>query len=485
MTSLRRSRRDLAASGAHARTISPSITAFIFFVDFLCVFSEHPDGLGIPNTVCDVRKSPYSAAGDNHTDDTRAIQQAIDECGTVVLSGKGSTYRITSSLALRSDVTIYLSDKASIFSAQPLCYPHAESNQVEGSAAIEPHPDSSSSLKDYPACKQNPRCPTNHWPKGPTAIICGTNLSNVAIIGQGASSNIIDGGGWPWYSAARQSDQMWGVGPRGFELEWSQNITLSGIGFHNIPSWTVHPTFCNDVTAEFIEIRNPRFTHNTDGFDPESCTNVVLRDSYIDTGDDGISIKSGNSTVKGSEHVMVPAKNIHIYRTKILSRNVCIGSATFGGIYDVVIEDCEIGDLHGSSPWAIKYKSHQSYPGPMRNHTWRRLKVGKIQSNSYQQPNAGYFMSIELRYHPLIPNRVCHEWDCPVFDGISFEDISVAGAEMAGDIYGLPGSKLRHLSFRNVSFQTKPVKSSWKCGLVNLKTFTSTNVNPPLKCSRD
>lgn len=64
-----------------------------------------------------------------------------------------------------------------------------------------------------------------------------------------------------------------------------------------------------------------------------------------------------------SGHIMMPAKNIHIYNTTILSRNVCLGSATFGGIYDLVVEDCTIGDDEGSSPWAIKYKSHQSYPG--------------------------------------------------------------------------------------------------------------------------
>ena len=66
-----------------------------------------------------------------------------------------------------------------------------------------------------------------------------------------------------------------------------------------------------------------------------------------------------------------------------MSRNVCLGSATYGGILDVVVEDCTIGDDEGSSPWAIKYKSHQGYPGTLKNHTWRRLKVGNIQSNTY------------------------------------------------------------------------------------------------------
>jgi len=56
------------------------------------------------------------------------------------------------------------------------------------------------------------------------------------------------------------------------------------------------------------------------------------------------------------------------------------------------MEDCEIGDDGGSSPWAIKYKSHQSHAGTMKNHTFRRIRVGNIQPNSYQQKNGGYFI---------------------------------------------------------------------------------------------
>ena len=102
-----------------------------------------------------------------------------------------------------------------------------------------------------------------------------------------------------------------------------------------------------------------------------------------------------------------------------------------------------IGDERGSAPWAIKCKSHQQYPGAMTNHTWRRLQVGEIRPNSYQQPGGGYFMSIELRYHPLIPNRTCHPWDCPAFENVSFEDIAISGARRAGDIAGFAGDPLR------------------------------------------
>jgi hypothetical protein len=241
-----------------------------------------------------------------------------------------------------------------------------------------------------------------------------------------------------------------------------------------------HHTF-----SHHIRILNPRFQGNTDGFDPDSCTNVVLRDSIIDTGDDGISIKSGNSSVHGSNHIQMPSRNIHIYRVKLLSRNFCIGSATYGGVFDVLMEDCEIGDDEGSSPWAFKYKSHQEYAGALVNHTYRRIKVGNIQPNDYQQPDGGYFISIELRYHPLIPNRTCHvnretmEGDCPIFENVTFEDISATGAARAGSIAGFDGDLLTGLTFRNVSV---PTTKSWDCGFVDVASLTMFDVSPPLKC---
>ena len=423
--------------------------------------------------VCDVRDA--GARGDNQTDDSAALQAAIDGCraahplGAVVhLPGPNrtfptATYRITTSIALGSNLTVALGANAGIFSAwTPALHPAA----------------------------QHPRCPTLYWPRGPTALLCGTNLSNVALVGAGVGRSVVDGGGWPWYLTGVANKSMWGQGPRLFELAWSTNVTLARVSLVNSPSWTVHPTFCRGVLAESIAIINPRFTPNTDGFDPDSSANVVLRDSLIDTGDDGISIKSSNSSACGRPcaHIPVPARDIYIHNTTILSRNVCVGSATFGGVYNLLVEDCTIGDDDGSSPWAIKYKSHQAYAGAMVNHTWRRLRVGRIAPNDYQQKNGGYFMSIELRYHPLLPNRTCHvnrealAGDCPIFSNVSFEDIAVTGAARAGDLNGFDGDLLHGLSFRNVTFKEAP-KQGWTCGYTDLASFSQVAVDPPITCS--
>jgi polygalacturonase len=262
-------------------------------------------------------------------------------------------------------------------------------------------------------------CSTSYWSKqNTTGILCGQNLTNIAIIGASPETSIIDGGGQAWFAMGKS---MWGQGPRLFEVYWAEGVVLANVTFTNSPAWTIHPVFSSNIVADTIRILNPRAVGNTDGFDPDSCSHVELVNSFIDTGDDGISIKSTNWTAPGSkEPVMIPARDIWIHKSKcdaklislsypvhelarcfgmgtiylcrcasdslcmlaralignilssdrhdpvswspsgtILSRNICVGSATFGGVFDVVVEDCRVGDDEGSSPWAIKYKSHQ------------------------------------------------------------------------------------------------------------------------------
>ena len=182
--------------------------------------------------VCDVRDA--GARGDNQTDDSAALQAAIDGCraahplGAVVhLPGPNrtfstATYRITTSLALGSNLTVALGAGAGIFSAwTPALHPAA----------------------------QHPRCPTLYWPRGPTALLCGTNLSNVALVGAGVGASVVDGGGWPWYLAGVANKSMWGQGPRLFELAWSTNVTLARVSFINSPSWTVIVVLCPAIIS--------------------------------------------------------------------------------------------------------------------------------------------------------------------------------------------------------------------------------------------
>ena len=47
------------------------------------------------------------------------------------------------------------------------------------------------------------------------------------------------------------------------------------------PFWTVHPFDCQHVTIRNIDIWNPAHSPNTDGVDPDSCSDVLIENCAI------------------------------------------------------------------------------------------------------------------------------------------------------------------------------------------------------------
>lgn len=76
-------------------------------------------------------------------------------------------------------------------------------------------------------------------------------------------------------------------------LRHCKNVLLQGVTFMNSPAWNIHPYFCENLTVEHIQVRNPYYAQNGDGIDVESCTNVHIHHSVFETGDDAICMKSG------------------------------------------------------------------------------------------------------------------------------------------------------------------------------------------------
>ena len=49
------------------------------------------------------------------------------------------------------------------------------------------------------------------------------------------------------------------------------------------PFWTVHPFDCQHVTIRNIDIWNPAHSPNTDGVDPDSCSDVLIENCALQT----------------------------------------------------------------------------------------------------------------------------------------------------------------------------------------------------------
>lgn len=146
-------------------------------------------------------------------------------------------------------------------------------------------------------------------PSYPTDIrygpfIGGNNISNVTIRG-----GTIDGQGQVWWEADAAKGLAYGR-PRLIEPRFCQTFQMIGVRVTNPAFWGIHPYACDSVLMEDIIFTAPYDSPNTDGIDPDSCSNVVIRNLSASCGDDAIAIKSGRDQ-EGRDFGM-PSKNILI-----------------------------------------------------------------------------------------------------------------------------------------------------------------------------
>ncbi len=262
----------------------------------------------------------FGAVGDGKTDDSVSIQQAIDCCeadggGTVVFES-GKTY-YSSSIQIKSNVDLHL-QKGSCLKA---------TDDING--YIRP-------------CKMinDPKTALIGNPvtgKPSFVFIYGYEAHNSSITGEG----VIDGN---CYAFVKRKDRYYVTGdfyprPTTIYIEKSDNISFTGITVTNAPFWTLHPAGCNDVLISNIRILNLLDVANSDGIDPDHCSNVRIIGCHITCADDCICLK----TSKGNSEYG-PCENIVISDCTLTSTSAAIkiGTEGVGDFRNVVVNNCMI-----------------------------------------------------------------------------------------------------------------------------------------------
>ena len=172
------------------------------------------------------------------------------------------------------------------------------------------------------------------------SLITAIDCTDIALVGTG----ILDGGGdagdwWTWPKETRNGARR----SRTIFLSACDKVTISGLTVCNSPSWTVHPVYCRDVVASALTVLNPPESPNTDGFNPESCENVLIEGVHFSVGDDCIAIKSGKRSPVGDNAHLAPTRNVTIRHCRMERGHggVVIGSEMSGSVTGISIHDCE------------------------------------------------------------------------------------------------------------------------------------------------
>ncbi|HEX7643590.1 MAG TPA: glycoside hydrolase family 28 protein [Burkholderiaceae bacterium] len=152
------------------------------------------------------------------------------------------------------------------------------------------------------------------------------------------------------------------------------NVWMEGYQVTNTPFWQHNPVACRNMTVRRVHANS--LGPNNDGFDPESCTDVLIDTCTFNTGDDCIAIKAG----KDLDIQHGPTKNVVIQHCTMHSGHgaVTLGSEMAGGIEDVFAQDLVFQNANwATNPlnMAIRLKSNMNRGGYLKNFYARNISV--------------------------------------------------------------------------------------------------------------
>jgi polygalacturonase len=350
---------------------------------------------------------------------TSFLQREIDECA---VGGGGTVYipagvYLTGTLWMRSNVTLHLEAGAKLLGVPDVSAFPIWVSQWKGTAT-----------------------PTH------AALICGEGLENIAIMGRGT----IDGGGRMWWELFKEG-KLSHVRPRLIRVVNCRNVLIDGITLTNSGFWTLNPVACDNVTVSRVTVRNPADSPNTDGINPDSCSNVRISDCYIDVGDDCVTIKSGSE--EDGRAMLRPCENITITNCTMLHGHggVVIGSETSGGVRNVVISNC----VFCGTDRGIRLKSRRGRGGVVED-----IRVDNLIMDDVLCPLViNLFYACHARDSSNVHDRSAHPVDSgtPRIRRLRFSNISARRAKYAAAfILGLPEMCVEDVIFDGISVYLDP-----------------------------
>lgn len=413
-----------------------------------------------PDRTFDIRDFGAQAGADH--DNSQAFAAAIAAChaagGGKVLVSQGEY--LTGPIHLLSHVNLHIDIDARVrFSTDPSAYLPAVFTRWEGMELM-----------------------------GYSPLIYAYGQTNIAITGKG----VLDGQAnrttwWPWKGGAWKGGTDWSVpgfptqdeGRRKLMEDMERgvpvaervyaeganlrppfiqpyactNVLIEGVTITNAPFWLINPVLCENVTVDGVSC----VSHgpNSDGCDPESCKNVVIKNCLFDTGDDCIAIKSGRNA--DGRRLKTPTENVVISHCKMREGHggVVIGSEISGGVRNVFVEHCEM-----SSPdleRGIRIKTNSVRGGVIENFYLRDITIGDVVTAividfDYEEGDSGKFT--------------------PTVRNIDIRDLRCKNAQRVFQVRGYERSPIQRLHLTNCHFE-----HAGDLGLLEqLDEFSATNV---------
>ncbi|XAR54031.1 hypothetical protein NMG60_11029012, partial [Bertholletia excelsa] len=381
----------------------------------------------------------YGGVGDGKTLNTKAFRAAVGDLSKYADQGGAQLFVpagrwLTGSFNLTSHFTLFLHKDAVLLASQ----------DISEWPVIDPLP-SYGHGRDAPGGRY-------------ISLIFGTNLTDVIITGDNGT---IDGQGALWWQQFHKKKLKY-TRPYLIEIMHSDTVQISGLTLVNSPSWNVHPVYSSNVLVQGITIIAPVTSPNTDGVNPDSCTNTKIEDCYIVSGDDCVAVKSG-----WDEYGIAygkPTKQLIIRRLRCISpysAAIALGSEMSGGIQDVRAEDITAI----STESGVRIKTAVGRGGYVKDVYVRRMNLHTMKWVFWMTGNYG--SHADKHYDP---NAL------PEIKGINYRDVVAENVSTAGRLEGISNDPFTGICISNVTIgmAKKSKKEPWTCTDVAGVTSTVT-----------
>lgn len=309
----------------------------------------------------------YRATADGTTDSSEAFRKAISECsaagGGSVVVPEGTF--LTGAIHLKNNVNLRVDKGATIrFSTNPDSYLPVVFTRFEGTEVM------------------------NYSP-----LIYAFNQTNIAVTGEGTLDGQASETVWHNWKSTDDPRRLVEMGNQGIptvkrifgqghhlrpnfvEPVRCRNVLISGVTILNSPMWVLSPVYCTNVTVRNVTVKTKG--PNTDGCDPDSCSDVLIEGCSFSDGDDCIAIKSGRD--RDGQKVNIPCRNLVVRDCHFEAGHggIAIGSETSGGIENVFGENCNFDspDLE----MALRFKTNPARGGYIQDVFIRNCSVKTAQ----------------------------------------------------------------------------------------------------------
>jgi polygalacturonase len=432
----------------------------------------------------------FGAAGDGKTMNTDAFRKAIDACaaagGGRVIVPQGTF--LTGPIQLQSHVDLHVNGGAVVlFSNRFEDFPLALVN-YEGRDTVECRSpiwgDGLESVSITGPGKFDAQ--GDHWRPTKKSKVTPAHWDELVASGGEVGEN-----GSMWYPSAaaptgeadlqklRESDQRFNLEKyTGFRellrpalllLSNCRDVTLDGPTFANSPNWNLHLLLCDGIKAQNLNIDNPAYAQNGDGIDLDSCRNVILRDSKIEAGDDGICLKSGRDE-EGRKRAR-PTENVTIENCTVghAHGGFVIGSEMSGGVRNIHVSNCTFTGTDNG----LRFKSTRGRGGVVED-----IHVSNITMSDMHDDAITFDMYYMIKGigKGELPRAEPVSQTTPIFRNFDIANITCAGAKKAILIRGLPEMPIEGISLKNVK-----ITSDGGVSLIDAKNISLTNVRVDCK----